>query len=612
MAPTLKAFAANLLALTGFARKSVTEEPTETDVDWINYHSNTTYNLTELISPLEWGQLNFIHTTDTHGWLEGHLGDDRYKADFGEFKSFVERMKAIAAEKDVDLYIVDTGDLHDGTGFSDVTSPDGLYTDEIFKALPFDLLTIGNHELYKADVSRHTYNTFVPHWNGHYITTNVDIYDTNTGSLVPFGKRYYHFTTAHGVRVLVLGFLFDFTGNSNATVITKVEDTIQTEWYQHQIRRQDVDLFLVLGHIPIRDWNEWKAIHASIRAVHPNTPIQIFGGHSHVRDFTVFDNASVALESGRYCETVGWLAIDGISSSNATVQNIGKTVANITSRQSYSNVTGSNITLSYSRRYLDFNRETFMFHTNTNDSTFNTTAGYNLTKQITAYRNKLNISVPYGCSPQNYYMTEVPHNSSYSLYKFFNDEVYPSIVVNEERDSYPHVILTIGGGFRGNLYKGEFNTDTMYQVSPYSTNFFNYIPSVPYKYAKYVYTSLNNGPTLRADALEGFFMTPGYTTSDDLGEDGDDTRHIEVPYYKSPNVLYKEISFNGTEPDYVDLISINFIQKKVTNALNVIANKTLYKDSDWMSYFVRDDGRDSLTDLLPLYAQKYWNKTCSN
>jgi 2',3'-cyclic-nucleotide 2'-phosphodiesterase (5'-nucleotidase family) len=24
-------------------------------------------------APLEWGQINFLHTTDTHGWLEGHI-----------------------------------------------------------------------------------------------------------------------------------------------------------------------------------------------------------------------------------------------------------------------------------------------------------------------------------------------------------------------------------------------------------------------------------------------------------------------------------------------------------------------------------------------------------
>ena len=33
-------------------------------------------------SPLSWGQLNFLHTTDTHGWLEGHLKEQNYGADW--------------------------------------------------------------------------------------------------------------------------------------------------------------------------------------------------------------------------------------------------------------------------------------------------------------------------------------------------------------------------------------------------------------------------------------------------------------------------------------------------------------------------------------------------
>lgn len=28
--------------------------------------------------PLEWGALNVLHTTDTHGWLEGHLKESNY------------------------------------------------------------------------------------------------------------------------------------------------------------------------------------------------------------------------------------------------------------------------------------------------------------------------------------------------------------------------------------------------------------------------------------------------------------------------------------------------------------------------------------------------------
>ena len=31
-------------------------------------------------APLEWGQINFLHTTDTHGWLEGHIKEQvRYR-----------------------------------------------------------------------------------------------------------------------------------------------------------------------------------------------------------------------------------------------------------------------------------------------------------------------------------------------------------------------------------------------------------------------------------------------------------------------------------------------------------------------------------------------------
>ena len=63
----------------------------------------------------------------------------------------------------------------------------------------------------------------------------------------------------------------------------------------------------------------------AIRGVHPNTPILIFGGHSHIRDcgkcvdtndldcrpivffglLAVLDGRTIALQSGRYMETLG-------------------------------------------------------------------------------------------------------------------------------------------------------------------------------------------------------------------------------------------------------------------------------------------------------------------
>lgn len=60
-------------------------------------------------APLEWGQLNFLHTTDTHGFLEGHLKDANYGADWGDFVSFAKDMRKKAKAYGVDLLLVDTG-----------------------------------------------------------------------------------------------------------------------------------------------------------------------------------------------------------------------------------------------------------------------------------------------------------------------------------------------------------------------------------------------------------------------------------------------------------------------------------------------------------------------
>ena len=59
--------------------------------------------------PLEWGQLNFLHTTDTHGWLEGHLKEQNYGADWGDFVSFSKHLQHMAGNLGVDLLLVDTG-----------------------------------------------------------------------------------------------------------------------------------------------------------------------------------------------------------------------------------------------------------------------------------------------------------------------------------------------------------------------------------------------------------------------------------------------------------------------------------------------------------------------
>lgn len=64
---------------------------------------------TEPRGPLHWGQINFIHTSDSHGWLEGHIKEGNYGADWGDFVSFVKHMRDKATEDKLDLLLIDTG-----------------------------------------------------------------------------------------------------------------------------------------------------------------------------------------------------------------------------------------------------------------------------------------------------------------------------------------------------------------------------------------------------------------------------------------------------------------------------------------------------------------------
>ena len=70
-------------------------------------------------APLEWGQINFLHTTDTHGWLEGHLKEQNYGADWGDFVSLVSNLNKTAVDAGVDLLVVDTG-MYENVDFGDL------------------------------------------------------------------------------------------------------------------------------------------------------------------------------------------------------------------------------------------------------------------------------------------------------------------------------------------------------------------------------------------------------------------------------------------------------------------------------------------------------------
>ncbi|KAF8829441.1 hypothetical protein HHX47_DHR3000938 [Lentinula edodes] len=224
--------------------------------------------LTKPTRPLEWGELNIIHTTDTHGWLLGHqhasFPEPNYSGDLGDFASFVQHMKQLAIEKDVDLLLVDSGDLHDGTGLSDGFPAGGIDAhdaNQFIKQLPYDIMAIGNHELYDYINTWDMYTNFVPALDGKYLSSNVNItvFDAHNNTIdVPVGNRFRKFTTRKGRKITSLGVLYDFTGNDVNTTVQSVADMVKEQWFAEAIA-EEPDVFLLVGHMPVSRDN-WPTV----------------------------------------------------------------------------------------------------------------------------------------------------------------------------------------------------------------------------------------------------------------------------------------------------------------------------------------------------------------
>ncbi|ELU44243.1 vacuolar protein [Rhizoctonia solani AG-1 IA] len=454
--------------------------------------------------PLEWGNINFLHTTDTHGWLLGHLHESppepNYSGDFGDFASFVDHMRKEADRRGVDLLVIDSGDLHDGNGLSDGFPVGGVNGQK--RVAEFSFLTVWttSHELYQYSVSYDMHTNFAPRLKGRYLSSNVNItIQDKSGNTVskPLGSSeacLIHQSSKK--KITALGVMFEFTGGNANTTVQKVATMVNESWFKEAIK-EEPDLFLLAGHMPVQK-DKWPLVFDAIRAVHPTTPIVIFGGHTHIRDCVQLDKRSMSLMSGQYMETVGWMSadLDGVKNSTEPVK--------------------------FSRRYLDANRNTYQFHTNkTGRNGFDTAKGKKITKDMGQVANEWNLTQVWGQAPQDYYLdrlvilhspdssqqltnvlisVQYPNNAS--LLNLLAEQVLPAALAaaNPERAKLPHTSVIDTGNQRFDVYAGPFTRNDQYTVSPYS-NVIVYM-SVPAGIAKQIVGKLNAPATNAAKRSE--------------------------------------------------------------------------------------------------------------
>lgn len=170
---------------------------------------------------------------------------------------------------------------------------------------------------------------------------------------------------------------------------------VKQDWFVDAINTSEpVDLFLLIGHNiarPSTGGSTFGLVYDAIRSVHSSVPIQIFGGHSHIRDFAVVDQQTTALEAGRYCETLGWFSMSGFDTSNSGYTGVTNPhgVPNPTRKATNT----STAPFVYSRRYLDWNRYTFEYHAigKQDDAAFDYHSGLRVADEITSYREQLKL-----------------------------------------------------------------------------------------------------------------------------------------------------------------------------------------------------------------------------
>ncbi|KAF9408232.1 hypothetical protein BGZ94_002385 [Podila epigama] len=539
------------------------------------------------LRPLEWGDVNVIATTDTHGWLAGHVKEAPYSADFGDFASFLSHMREQAVHRRKDLLVVDSGDLHDGNGLSDATPKNGQVTNPIFQKINYDALAIGNHELYLNEIAEDTYRNFAPKWGRRYLTSNTFIKDAHTNKTVPIGRLYNKFRMKFGTRVMSYGFLYNFKGAASNVVLESANVTVTLPWFKKSLK-EDVDMYLVVGHTPVR-WAETKAVISAIRAVHPAKPILVFGGHMHQRDFIQYDERAFGLAAGRFMETVGWMSVKGIHDRKCRVESkcIGKK-------------------LTVSRRYLDTNVHTYKTHSLSHPKQrFDTWRGRKISREITKARSSLNLSNAIGCAPQDYYLNRYPVTDPRSLIRLVADEILPMVVDSTKKN--PAVVFVNSGSQRFNVYKGPFTFDDTFIVSPFHNDFI--YATVPFKVAKNVLSALNQAP-FQKRAVEqapvpanNATLTPGYVTKDDYGYGGDDWPHSVIPYVPAPNYVSSPLPTGLADTDMVDIVWLSFFSNLVGPIL-----KALDPANDYAFATYRTD-IDTNT-MWTTFVKAKWSGTC--
>lgn len=299
---------------------------------------------------------------------------------------------------------------------------------------------------------------------------------------------------------------------------------------------------------------------------------------------------------------------------------------------------------------MDNNLFSMHHHSGKDADTFPTPHGQNVSSQISDARNSLKLNRLYGCAPRDLWVNRRPYPHEGSIFSWLEEEMLPDVVSRSERSKAGKkaLIITNTGSIRFDIFKGAFTKDTMFLVSPFTSGL-RYIKDVPYNAASQVLKLLNSeGPILELMAENSVYLqppelvaaslrpqmlsssrnfidseslhqhgaqhplssdsdnlTPGYTTHDDAGSNGDDTLHSPIQFFNVPNCIQAAVNVedSDSETEVVDLIYNEFIEKWIVMALAYLGEE-YDAEADTEEYFPGEP----FTELMAGWVERHWGE----
>jgi len=186
--------------------------------------------------------INLVIITDAHSWISGHSHPDNnptLDAGYGDIASAYTHLLNRAKSQNKDVFFLNNGDHTEGSGLSDASVYTvGIHGYDLFpliQMMPFDALTVGNHDLYDDSTIEYMSGAsgFIDSWEGNYLTSNT--VNATTGETV--GEKYTILTgPVSGVSVLVFGFLYHMTDCCDSVVVEDPIDTVGEQWFEDALQ----------------------------------------------------------------------------------------------------------------------------------------------------------------------------------------------------------------------------------------------------------------------------------------------------------------------------------------------------------------------------------------